>query len=115
MEHHHPSYMHLKACEGFNKVPLGLRTERKFNPVELDTPPETKSLINDVPEKAECEVHVQDVLIKHYQTILLEIPQELYNAWRTKSSRHYKSNVVPQMKSPLPAPKHARLNVRRPS
>ena len=70
---HHLSYFDI--CENSDRVPLGLRIEGKFNPIELDSPSSTKIQIEHVLQRTDREI--QDILVQHYRNILPELQEEL--------------------------------------
>ena len=70
---YHLSYCQI--CEDADSVPLGLRLERKYNPIELDTPSSTKAQIEQVLKRTERGI--QNILVEHYKNILPDLQEEL--------------------------------------
>ena len=71
---HHLSYFQI--CENTDRVPLGIRLERKFNPIELDTPSSTGTQIEHILQKMKREI--QNILVQHYKNILPDLQDELH-------------------------------------
>ena len=70
---HHLKY--LAHCEKKNKIPKGLRIATAVNPIQHNTPSDTRQRIDAIFRKAEKEV--MEVLTSHYNTLLPRLNQEL--------------------------------------